>query len=203
MSVLGLCRCCRLHNRSGHRDDRVADTDRLQARRRAECMPRCLQWRCRGLQWQQLSHDGIHGHIDDTLTTDDDAVDELIRGSQKTMLHKQRLLVPVDDLGRLIWRQIRLGLDPSIPTYPRDNLEAMEGSDEATIAYGSCTLKHRSAQSGNGAIQLSSLVEVDAGKVQFPKIAGIIHVIEQGVHIGAQADACRGRGSGRTIKVYL
>lgn len=66
----------------------------------------------------------------------------------------------------------------------------MEGSDEASIAYGRSTLENRSAQPGDGAIQLGPLIEVDAGKVQFPKIAGIIHVIEQGVHIGAQADAC-------------
>lgn len=88
---------------------------------------------------------------------------------------------------------VRPGLDPTLPalpTHPRDDLEAMEGSDEASIAYGCSTLENRSAQAGDGAIQLGPLIEIDAGKVQFPKIPGIIHVIEQGVHIGAQADAC-------------
>lgn len=74
-------------------------------------------------------------------------------------------------------------------TYSGHNVEPMERSDEATVAYGGRPLEHGPAHSRYGAVQTRPLVKVHTGEVQFPEVSGIVHVIQQSVHIVTEAQS--------------
>lgn len=65
----------------------------------------------------------------------------------------------------------------------------MERPDEATVAYGGRPLEHGTAHSRYGAVETRPLVKVHPGKVQLPEVSGIVHVIQQSVHIVTEAQS--------------
>lgn len=73
-------------------------------------------------------------------------------------------------------------------TYPRNNVKAVKGANEATVAYGGRPLENGTAHSRDGAVQVGPLVKVHAGEVQLAEVASVVHVVQQSVHIVGEAE---------------
>jgi len=69
------------------------------------------------------------------------------------------------------------------------NFKNWEGPDEASVSDGAGTLHHSTTFLSDLLIQAGTLIEVHSGKIQFPQIASVIHVIQQCVDIRGDADA--------------
>lgn len=75
-------------------------------------------------------------------------------------------------------------------THPGVDPEHVEGPDEASVADGGRALHHAAALGADVRQQARALVEVDAGEVHLPQVARVVHVVQQHVDVGRQADPC-------------
>lgn len=93
-------------------------------------------------------------------------------------------------LGR--WRGCLDGFSsrPCILVYLRSDGVAGEGSHEASVADGAGALDDGAALGADGAVEPCALVEVDACKVKLPQVTSVVHVVQQRVHVRAQAHPC-------------
>lgn len=121
---------------------------------------------------QQLAQHRLGRAVDDALPAQHHAVHETVARRHKAMFHVDGLLVPVDDARR--------------------DAERAKGSYEAPIADGRGALDDAAAVPDDGAVELGAFVEVDARKVDFAQIAGVVHVVEERVQVGGDADAWKG-----------
>lgn len=74
--------------------------------------------------------------------------------------------------------------------YLRGDGVAGEGAHEASVADGAGALDDGTALGADGAVEPCALVEVDARKVKLPQVTSVVHVVQQRVHVRAQAHPC-------------
>lgn len=75
--------------------------------------------------------------------------------------------------------------------YLRGDGVAREGAHEASVADGAGALDDGAALGADGAVEPRALVEVDARKVKLPQVTSVVHVVQQRVHVRAQAHPCK------------
>lgn len=121
-----------------------------------------------GLQYLQ------HIAVGDVLLGHGHRAYESIRKGNKLLLQVNGLVVPPDQLGL--------------------NLVRMENGYGAAVANTAGSLDGTAASVPDALIESSEGVEMEAGKVQFAKIAGVVHVPDKDVHVlrGAQSIDRRG-----------
>lgn len=117
---------------------------------------------------QQVRHDLLGVAVDQLLPAHGDGAHEVVLWGDEPVLHEDADGVPVDDPG----------VDP----------EHVEGPDEAAVADGGRALHHAAALGSDVRQQTGALVEVDAGEVHLPQVARVVHVVQQHVDVGCQAD---------------
>lgn len=98
---------------------------------------------------------------------------ETIPGRHEKVLHENRALVPVDDLR----------CDPI----------RSKRSDEPSIANRGGSLHNGAPFADDRSIETTPLVEIGPSKVDFTKIASVVHVKEERVQVVGEADAWNGQ----------
>ena len=83
----------------------------------------------------------------------------------------------------------RVGYPIDVSVYLWCNFKNWEGPDEASVSDGAGALHHSATFLSDLPVQAGTLIEVHSGKIQFPKIASVIHVIQKCVDIRGDADA--------------
>lgn len=74
--------------------------------------------------------------------------------------------------------------------YLRGDGVAGEGAHKASVADGAGALDDGAALGADGAVEPRALVKVDARKVKLPQVTSVVHVVQQRVHVRAQAHPC-------------
>ena len=74
--------------------------------------------------------------------------------------------------------------------YLWSDFENGEGPHKAAVSDGTGPLHHCTTFLSDGLVESRPLVEVHSSEVQLPEVPGIVHVVEQRVHVCRYAHTC-------------